>query len=649
MNSRKGGVKPFVAGADSSADQLSQGMADISVDSAQDGEWEVYTKKNKGRAGSSGASKSWGSQTSNPKAWGNADGVQKLGMRSTSGSGRGSGSSLPIVNADSKRLPGRGSSRPQSSNRGIESNYANPVPVISPALQHGWNWKSAGAASTLPSERDLGKNEIIPDAFPFDVNENKVKGIVDDDDGDDSDAVDDSDDELLSDDWDSDESQKSHDTRKKNKWFNAFFDILDKLTVEQINEPARQWHCPACQNGPGSIDWYRGLQPLITHAKTKGSSRVKLHRELAELLDEELHRRGTSAIPAGEAFGKWKGLDVTVKDHEIVWPPIVVIMNTRLEKDDNEKWLGMGNQELLDYFSSYHAVKARHSYGPQGHRGMSVLIFESSAMGYLEAERLDKHFKDQGTDREAWDRHRVPFYPGGQRQLYGYMAEKADMDVFNQHSPGKSKLKFEMRSYQEMVVSQMKQMSEDNQQLVWFKNKVAKEQRHSKALEESFGILSEKLRKTSEENRIVRQRTKKHHEENKEEMDYLEQFFKEQLRVIQDARVAKEDSFERMQQQEREKVKQTNTSNTSDHRQRVEEIAKFIEFQDKEMDEFVAEREKLLKDHELKKISMKKKHGEEELGLEREFDAELNRLMEKYSPKHMEAKTVAVAATDDGK
>ena len=41
------------------------------------------------------------------------------------------------------------------------------------------------------------------------------------------------------------------------------------------------------------------------------------------------------------------------------------------------QWIGLGNQELLDYFSTYDAVRARHSYGPQGHRGMSVLIFEA--------------------------------------------------------------------------------------------------------------------------------------------------------------------------------------------------------------------------------------------------------------------------------
>lgn len=101
------------------------------------------------------------------------------------------------------------------------------------------------------------------------------------------------------------------------------------------------------------------------------------------------------------------------------------------------QWLGMGNQELLNYFSAYDAVKARHAYGPQGHRGLSVLIFEASAIGYLEAERLHKHFAEQGTDRDAWfSHHRRLFLPGGLRQLYGYMAIKEDLDFFNRHCQG---------------------------------------------------------------------------------------------------------------------------------------------------------------------------------------------------------------------
>ncbi|KAJ6291033.1 hypothetical protein OIU76_024196, partial [Salix suchowensis] len=272
---------------------------------------------------------------------------------------------------------------------------------------------------------------------------------------------------------------------------------------------------------------------------------------------------------------------------------MVIVMNTRLEQDDNDKWLGMGNQELLDYFSGYAAVKSRHSYGPQGHRGMSILIFESSARGYLEAERLHKHFAEQGTDRNAWDRRRVLFYQGGKRQLYGYMALKEDLDLFNQHSQGKSRLKYELRSYHEMVVNQIRQMAEDNQQLIYLKNKVVKEQRHSKQLEESFGIVSEKLRKTMEENRIVRQRTQMHHEQNKEELDFQEQFFKEQLQTIREQREAKEEDFEKLQQNKRQQVKELNAnpSNNEDYRSRVEKVEDFIELQDKEMEEYVAERD----------------------------------------------------------
>ncbi|KAB5511875.1 hypothetical protein DKX38_028903 [Salix brachista] len=425
MGSRGGG-KPFGSGANTSlsskgknvsessgpaAEQLSQGVADIGLDSAQDdGEWEVIAKKSKNRAGSS-AAKPWGSQNTNNKAWGNPEVIQKVGMRNNGGSGKNPGNARSTQPVDPRGPTGRGTARPQTFNRGVQSNYAAPQPVIRPPLEHGWSWQARTGATPL----------------------------------------------------------------------------------RKINEPARQWHCPACQGGPGAIDWYRGLQPLITHAKTKGSKRVKLHRELAELLDEELSRRGTSIIPAGEVFGKWKGLKDDEKDHEIVWPPMVIVMNTRLEQDDNDKWLGMGNQELLDYFSGYAAVKSRHSYGPQGHRGMSILIFESSARGYLEAERLHKHFAEQGTDRNAWDRRRVLFYQGGKRQLYGYMALKEDLDLFNQHSQGKSRLKYELRSYHEMVVNQIRQMAEDNQQLIYLKNKVVKEQRHSKQLEESFGIVSEKL------------------------------------------------------------------------------------------------------------------------------------------------------------
>ncbi|KAL4393819.1 hypothetical protein AHAS_Ahas02G0090100 [Arachis hypogaea] len=645
MSSRGGGGRPSttvnnddtlskgknVSEYDQTFDQLAQGVADTTLDAGEDdGGWETFTRKPKGKGGNN-ASKQWNSPShnSNPRARGNRDMAQKQGNKNY-GTGRASGNPWQQTqNANYRRPAGRGNGSFQSASYGYESNYVVPNPLIRPPLQQGWNWQSRAGA--VQSHVD----EIPPPEDP-----EKNDDVEDDDEGEESDVMEDTDDDLMSDDYDSDTSQKSHETRKKCRWFTKFFDILDGLTVEQINDPERQWHCPACQNGPGAIDWYRGLQPLMTHAKTKGSKRMKMHREFALLLDEELRRRGTTVVPAGEAFGKWKGLVDMEKDHEIIWPPMVIIQNTKLEQDENEKWIGMGNQELLDYFSTYAAVKARHSYGPQGHRGMSVLIFEASASGYLEAERLHKHFKDEGTDRDAWFHRRILYLPGGNRQLYGYLATKEDLDVFNRHSQGKSRLKYDLRSYQEMVVNQIKQMSEDNQQLNYFKNRVEKEKKHKKALEESFGIVSEKLRRTMEENRIVRLRTKKQHEENKEEMYMQENFFKDQLKSIHETRNAREEDFERMQQEERQKVMQSSTAplNAEDRRLKADEYLKFVEVQDKEMENFVAEKEKLLYAHEESIAAMKRRHWEEEVQMEKNFDEQLAKLMEKYSPSHSETK-----------
>ncbi|GAV57087.1 XS domain-containing protein/zf-XS domain-containing protein [Cephalotus follicularis] len=629
MSSRRGGCAADTINNSSSSKgkcvsepsaTLLDQFADMGLD---DGQWEeVSGKKSKNRAGST-AAKPRASHITNPKAWDQPD---KLSVRGNSSRpGRAPGNTRHTQAADSKAPIGRGSVRPQSSVRPPSNNYMPSQLATHPPLEHGWNWQSRPASIQF---RGSENGQLIHD----EIHEDKEidDGVEDND----SDAFEDTDEELFSDDFDSDASQKSHETRKKSKWFKIFFELLDTLTVEQINEPLRQWHCPACQGGPGAIDWYRGLQPLMTHAKTKGAKRVKPHRELAELLDEELRRRGTSVVPAGEVFGKWKGLKDEEKDHDIIWPPMVVIMNTRLEQDENDKWIGMGNQELLDYFSSYDAVRARHSYGPDGHRGMSVLIFEASANGYLEAERLHKHFAEQGTNRDAWNRCQVLFHPGGKRQLYGYMAKKEDLDIFNKHSQGKSKLKFEMRSYQEMVVKQLRKMSEDNQQLMYWKDKVDMGKRHTKAIEESFGILSAKLRKTMEENRIVRHRTKMQHEQNKEEMDYQEEFFRDQLKVIHKERDAREEDFELLQQQERERVRQSiaNPSDKETYIRRAEEVEKFIQIQDKEMADFVAGRDKLIKLHEEKIAAMKQRHREEEVALEKEFDTDLTCLMEQYTP-----------------
>ncbi|PHT36532.1 hypothetical protein CQW23_24232 [Capsicum baccatum] len=589
-------------------DEINLGVQDMGLNSKQNDGWEVYARKPKNRGGNS-TGKQWSPQTPSTKAWGNQktkawgrrDVVDKSGMRKNVGSGRGSKYNWSAPN-DPQKL-----AMPLQHDGGFPS-----LAAVRPAPKNAWDW-SAGAAAAHPK----GSSPVADDdkASEHDSEDNEL------------DFLDESDDDLQYDDIDSDVTEMSHEIRKKNRWFKQLFESLDSLTVTEINDSERQWHCPACKGGPGAIEWFTGLQSLMTHAKTKGI-RVKIHRELAELLEEELRQRGTSVVTPSEMYGRWDGIEF--KDKEIVWPPMVVIMNTRLDKDENDKWIGMGNQELLEYFSSYTAVKARHSYGPQGHRGMSLLIFEASAVGYIEAERLSEHFSEMGRDRDAWERHPVRFCPGAKRLLYGYMADKRDIDYFNQHSTGKSRLKFELRSYKETVWNPAKQMREDNQQLIWFKNKAAKHRMQAKALEDSLSLVSAKHRQTLEENKTVRLKTKMHHEQTKEEMESQEQFFKEQINMIYDARTAQEDKFERIQQEQREMVQQSkaNTSSVEDHRARAVKVTNFIKLQYREMEEFVEARETLMRTHEDRIVALRRRYWEEEVELERKFDLELAKLME---------------------
>ncbi|XVE51762.1 hypothetical protein DITRI_Ditri02bG0066800 [Diplodiscus trichospermus] len=335
------------------------------------------------------------------------------------------------------------------------------------------------------------------------------------------------------DDFDSDTSQKSHESRKKSKWFKEFFERLDALNIEELNETI--WHCPACQGGAGAIKWYRSISDLIAHSKKIGARRVKLHRELAELLEEELRVKGTSIAPTDhQMLGTWKGLKKDSRDHEIVWPPIVVIVNTMTNIFKDGKCVGMGSQELLQHFSSYPALKAQHSYGPQGHRGMSVLIFESSALGYLEAERLHRNFVEQGLDRFAWNCCRDVVLPGGKRQLYGFMAVKEDLDIFNQHCQGKSKIKYELRSYQEVVLNEIKKMREDSQELIWLKDRLKEERKREKTSEGSVNILSRNQQRKMEDIHLFKKRVQLLNEQKKEEIDFQENFYMEQIKILEE-------------------------------------------------------------------------------------------------------------------
>ena len=64
----------------------------------------------------------------------------------------------------------------------------------------------------------------------------------------------------------------------------------------------------------------------------------------------------------------------------------------------------------------------------------------------------------------------------------------------------------------------------------------------------------------------------------------------------------------------------------------MKDISRFIKIQDKEMEEFEAERKKLIRRHGDEKAALMKIYWEKLLVLEREFEDELTLLIDKYTP-----------------
>lgn len=102
-----------------------------------------------------------------------------------------------------------------------------------------------------------------------------------------------------------------------------------------------------------------------------------------------------------------------VSEDEIVWPPTVIIENTRLAKNEDGRWTGIGNVEMAQILQEIgHTYgKPKSSWGKEGHRGQVVVQYQPTLEGLKEAERLHEHFKANARGRDEWGRVR-PFWHG---------------------------------------------------------------------------------------------------------------------------------------------------------------------------------------------------------------------------------------------
>ncbi|KAF3615598.1 hypothetical protein FXO38_35025 [Capsicum annuum] len=95
------------------------------------------------------------------------------------------------------------------------------------------------------AEKECSSQEYFPPTADYDkAGENDVEDNE-------LDFIDESDDDLQYDDFDSDVTETSYEMRKKNRWFKQLLESRDSLTITEINDSKRQWHCPAWKVGQG--------------------------------------------------------------------------------------------------------------------------------------------------------------------------------------------------------------------------------------------------------------------------------------------------------------------------------------------------------------------------------------------------------------
>jgi hypothetical protein len=154
-------------------------------------------------------------------------------------------------------------------------------------------------------------------------------------------------------------------------------------------------------------------------------------------------------------------------DKPIVWPPVVIIENTRLSWDEEKKkWKGLSADDIrksLRNAENWEYAKAKCLFDIHGQKSSALVVFPPTFEGYFEAETLHEQLQRSGKGRDQWMKVRPqdlnPRSPrsfntpdlvsqDGKRILYGFLAQPEDIQ---RADPQKGGVKWSLESFNEKV------------------------------------------------------------------------------------------------------------------------------------------------------------------------------------------------------
>eukprot|EP00249_Psilotum_nudum_P019899 c27467_g1_i1 orf=128-2011(+) len=238
--------------------------------------------------------------------------------------------------------------------------------------------------------------------------------------------------------------------------------------------------CAVCPNA----QLFKGWTALLAHAGQFKKKRPQMHRGYHRALSEAL--RVNERPPEQETQQEGRALSLNpelTRGHLILWPPVVMleIVNSEPGEDpaawNAEKILCLLSEEL----QNLHPGQVLPVPANRNNEQKSIIVFEASAVGYLEAKRLGDRLAERRRGREHWlnlaegrhgrhadrwsDKHDArgnwrSVDQERQLQLYGYLAEPQDMQAID---PSRVLVKgWTEESYYDKVQSAQKKTKQDH-------------------------------------------------------------------------------------------------------------------------------------------------------------------------------------------